>query len=329
MYRKEREKIMAHELELDAQGKAKMVYFGDTPWHGLGKKIEHAMTSAEAIKEAELDWKVKMVPVYTPDKLIEGRKAVIRETDGRVYNITKDRYLPIQNEEAFNFFDAVTGTNEAKYHTAGSIRNGAMVWMLAKLPDSIAIDGEQIDKFICLLNSHDGSSALKMFFTPIRVVCMNTLSMAESGAANKFYARHTTNINTRMDVARDVLGFAKKYYDNWTVQANKLVTEQLPVLGFEAMMKNAFKADELKELDEMYAPVQKAFSRVEELLTVGKGMDNSHIAGTKWAAYNALVEYIDYEKQPRGGSADNRLKSAWFGTGAAIKERSWNYLLKN
>lgn len=320
---------MAHELEMDVNGEAKMVYFGDVPWHGLGKKVDYVMTSEEAIKEAGLDWKVKLVSVYTPDKLIAGRKAVVRETDGKVYNIVKDRYAPIQNQEAFTFFDSVVGAKEAIYHTAGSIREGAMVWALAKLNDSIGIDGEQIDKYICLLNSHDGSSALKMFWTPVRVVCMNTLAMAESKASNKFYARHTTNYRDRMDVARELLGFASEFYVKWEKEAKKLVSKQLTVTGFEAMMRAAFRADELKELDEMYAPIQREFQAVEALLTSGKGMDNPKIQGTQWAGYNALVEYVDYQKHPRGGGQDNRLNSAWFGSGNAMKERAWEHLLRN
>jgi len=314
---------MTHEVE-------SMFYTKETPWHGLGKYLDNPATAQEAITMAELDWEVELSPVMVEDKVIEEFNAVRRIKDGRVYCIVRNRYSPIQNKEAFDFFDNVVGSGQAIYHTAGSLKDGARIWILAKLGDSIGIKGEQVDKYICLSNSHDGSMALQMFWTPIRVVCSNTLAMAESARiGQRFYTRHTTRYNDRMIVAQEVLGFANKFYNQWTEQADILANNQLKPAELPLLLNTAFGYEKGIPMEEVYQPVQRDMEVVVRLLETGRGMDNPDIRGTKWAAFNATAEYVDYYRKPRGGKPDNRLNSSWFGAGAKIKERAWNHLLKS
>ena len=314
---------MAHEVE-------SMAYSGETPWHGLGTKVEHLMTSEEAIHAAELDWTVSMEDVFLADgRRCDQWKAVVRNTDQRIYAVLGAGYVPAQNSDAFKFFDKVVDSKEAYYETAGSLRGGARVWLLANLKDSMSVNGEEVRRYLTLVNSHDGSLALQLFWTPVRVVCMNTLSMALSSATNSFYARHTTYIQQRVYDAQEVLGLAKKYYEDFAEKANLMAQKQLPPTKMPLLLVAAFQTAGSKPIDAVYPQetLRRNFNRVEELVEVGRGMDNPDIKGTVWQGYNAVCEYADYERQYKDNSASNRLYNSWFGTGAEMKKRAWNWCL--
>ncbi len=323
-----------------------MFYYGETPWHKLGKEVPNALTAQEAIVAAGLDWDVEKVNLFTNFKgskvKVEGKQAIRRQTDGHVLGIMTPQYTPVQNRDAFKFFDSVTGTGEAKYHTAGSLRDGKRIWMLAKLDKNgpINIKGDAIDKFLLLMNSHDGGTSLKMFFTPIRVVCMNTLSMAESGAgkAETFKSTHLGNIYKRMDAAREILVMCTKYYENFEVQANRLAQLQLPPGDLPKLLVAAFgttgsiRPEDAVDLS-MFSPQKK--TEMEHVINLfegaGKGLGRDGIRGTKWAAYNSIVEHIDYGKQVNKRSKspeDTRLEIAW-NWGTPIKNRAWDFLTKS
>jgi len=315
---------MSHEVE-------SMVYYGEVPWHGLGVPVDHALTAEEAITLSGLDWEVELHPIYTENrKPVAGYQVLQRVTDNRVYNIVKNRYRPIQNKEAFNFFDDVVGAGQGIYHTAGSLKEGARIWILAKLKDSIGIKGDEVEKYICLSNSHDGVAALQMYNTPIRVVCANTLAMAESRAVNKFYTRHTVNYKVRMDVAREVLGMADTFYARWKEQAEYLANHMLPAGTMPLLLKASFGYKPEDIVGDIWAPVQREMAKVEALFAgKGKGLNDPAIRGTKWGAFNAVAEHIDHERIPKGNRPGARLNQAWFGSGAKTKRRAWDYLLKD
>jgi len=311
-----------------------MFYAGETPWHGLGTKLDHIATSEEAIVAAGLDWEVEMYGVYTRTtdptfQVVPGYFATTRKTDNKVFGVMKSRFKPVQNREAFTFFDNVVGEKLAIYHTAGSLKEGAIVWILAKLPGNFSIKGDQVDKYLLLTNSHDGSRAVQMFYTPIRVVCWNTLQMADSTASARFYMRHTTMVMNRIAQAQDILGIANKFYRDWHGQAEHLALLQLPAPQVPLLLKAAFTGNSETKMEDIWIPVKNAMEKAEELIYVGRGQDNPKIQGTAWQAYNGIAEYVDYYKKPRGKNPnDSRLNSAWFGTGNDIKKRAWDYLLK-
>ena len=318
-----------------------MAYYGATPWHKLGVPVQGAMTAKEAIVLAGLDWEVDVYPALignvpikdgpsTSADFIKDKFVIARGTDGEVYNVVSSKYVPIQNWQCFEFFDAVVQSDAAKYHTAGSLKKGGVIWMLAKLNGIVEIANERVDKYLLLTNSHNGSFALQMFWTPIRVVCNNTLSTALQGKGGQtFYSRHTTNIQSRVDSAQEILGLATKFYDMWTEEAEKLAIERLLEKDIPAFLKASFGYEQDQDLQELRQPTIDAMERVKELVYVGAGMQNPAIQGTKWAGYNALAEYIDHEKIGKGGSDDSRLNSAWFGVGSEIKKRGWDHLLRN
>lgn len=321
-----------------------MFYYGDVPWHKQGTPLDQVATAEEAIAAAELGWEVETVPIYHYNKVgivqIPNKVAVRRVTDQHVFSILHPEYVPIQNADAFSFFDSVVGTKAAKYHTAGSLNHGARIWILAKLPGSVKVKGDQVDKYLLLMNGHDGKLALKMFFTPVRVVCMNTLMAAEERAtasrAAMFYSRHTGGIQTRMEFAREILGITNEFYDKFAEQANFLASKQLPAAQVPKLLVAAFgtatsqRPSDIVKLDDFTKRREREMARVADFIENGKGIkDNPAIKGTRWAAYNGIVEYLDYGKKYGGADPDNlRLNNTWFGRGGSIKSKALTYLLK-
>lgn len=183
----------------------------EKPWHGLGTIVAEAPTSAEALELAGLDWQVLQREIYTESgRRIPGYRVNIRDLDEKILGVVSDRYRVVQNEDAFAFTDALLGEG-VRYETAGSLQSGKRVWMLAKLPNEYIITGEQVSPYLVFCNAHDGSSAIKVAMTPIRVVCSNTLNLSLSTAKRCWSAKHTTNISEKLDEARETLLFAEYY----------------------------------------------------------------------------------------------------------------------
>lgn len=312
---------MSHEVET-------LAFTGQTPWHKLGTRVEGLMTATEAIQKGGLDWTVELRDIYLEGEVkIPDRRAVVRDTDQRVYTVVSQWYEPIQNSECFQFFDSVVGSREAKYEVVGSLRNGAHIFLLAKLNESMGVRGEQIDKCLVLVNGHDGGTALQMFFTPVRVVCANTLAMALSKAADRFYARHVSGVTRKMEEARDILGLANSWYSTWIENAERLATHALPSAEMPLLLKAALGLPVEMDFSTASASARNQMQEVEALMETGRGLDNPAIRGTRWAAYNAVAEYVDHHREYRGEEHDRQVRGAMFGVGSQIKRRAWDYLV--
>lgn len=184
-----------------------------TPWHGLGTQVENAPTSADAIRYAGLDWQVLQKKVYTEDGTrIDGFYSNVRSSDNKPLGIVGSRYTIVQNIDAFKFTDTLLGEG-VTYETAGSLNEGKTVWMLAKLPNKYTILGDKVDPYIVFTNTHDGSGAVKVAMTPVRVVCQNTLNMALSSAKRTWSARHLGSIEAKMNEAVETLQLANQYME--------------------------------------------------------------------------------------------------------------------
>ena len=188
-----------------------MFYTRVAPWHGLGTRVETALSSEEALIASGLDWQVIQKPIMTDDLTpISGYKANIRDSDNKVLGVVSDRYKVVQNAEAFAFTDALLDEG-VKYETAGSLQEGKKIWLLAKLPEKYIIEGEQIEPYLVFSSSHDGSGAIKAAMTPIRVVCQNTLNLALSSAKRVWSTIHMGELAAKMDEAHNTLLLAEKY----------------------------------------------------------------------------------------------------------------------
>jgi len=312
---------LAHELE-------SMFYAGEVPWHGLGKKVAGLQTAEEAIAAAGLDWEVELVPIFTKNgefKKVPDRMAVRRMKDQRVFGLVTPKYTPIQNHEAFQFFDSVVGEKKAIYETAGSLRGGERVWVMANLKGTLDIRGDEIKRYLILMNSHDGSLALQMFFSPVRVVCMNTLRMALASAAQSFYSRHTSGIMDRVHDAQEILGLAHKYYHDFAADARHMASLMLPPAKMPLLLNAAFDQPMDRRIEDVFPWVKKQMEKVEELVTVDRKEFPKELHGTAWEAYNGVAKYTDYYRPYQSEAKDARLRGVWFGTGADIKKRAWDF----
>ena len=198
-------------------------------WHGLGTPVEEAPTSADAIRLAGLDWNVESKPIFTDSGIeIPGYKANTRDIDGSVLGIVSDRYRIVQNAEAFDFTDSLIGEG-CKYETAGSLLDGRKIFLLARMPERDIL-GDQVDPYICFTNNHNGTGAIQVCMTPIRVVCQNTLNLALGQASRKWSTRHIGDMQSKLAEAKYTLQLANDYMDNLAVTADQLahtkVTEE-------------------------------------------------------------------------------------------------------
>lgn len=188
-----------------------MFYTREKPWHGLGTRVEEASTSKAALILAGLNWQVEQHELRTVEGIdLKGYLANVRNTDGKVLGVVTDKYRVVQNEEAFAFTDTLLGKG-VTYETAGSLQEGKKVWMLAKLPQRYIISGDEITPYLVFSNSHDGSGAIKVAMTPVRVVCNNTLNLALDTARRCWSTNHTGNLAGKMQDARQTLLYADNY----------------------------------------------------------------------------------------------------------------------
>lgn len=188
-----------------------LFYVRETPWHGQGVRVEEAPTSEEAIRLAGLDWKVEQRPIFLADGTeIKGNYANVRSSDNKPLGIVGDRYKIVQNSDAFAFTDALLGEG-VKYETAGSLKDGKVIWLLAKMPESFDLLGDKVDPYLVFTNTHDGSGAVKVCMTNVRVVCNNTLNVALKQAKRTWSARHTGSVTNKLDDARETLQLANNY----------------------------------------------------------------------------------------------------------------------
>lgn len=273
-----------------------MFYTRVAPWHGLGTRVESAVCSAEALKVSELDWNVIQQPIMTSSgATIPGYKANIRDTDSKILGVVSDRYRVVQNAEAFAFTDALLGEG-VKYETAGSLQEGKKIWLLAKLPDKYIIKGEQIEPYLVFSSSHDGSGAIKVAMTPVRVVCQNTLNIALSTAKRIWSTVHVGDLAAKMDEAHNTLLLAEKYM-------GRLGTE------FSRLSKIKITDSKVMEYIEMLLPMddqptdthRKNIARIREDLKIRyfDAPDLKHIGKNAYRFINAVSDFATHAKPLR------------------------------
>ena len=322
---------MTHELATTA-GHTAMMYAGETPWHRLGTRLDKPATAGDAIDAAGLNYHADLQDIETTNGIpVPQRKAVIRSDSGDVLGIVGNSYVPVQNDQAFGFLDAVVADGSLRYHTAGALGKGERVWMLAKLPDDIRVKGSDdiTEKYLLLSNSHDGSSSLRVHFTPIRVVCANTLAIAaRDGRGQGISIIHKGNLTAKVRQAQEVLGLAKRFYDDVETEIDRLANHR-PSLG---QLEEYFRQVYPDSPDGESARTNNVRQEMLRLFEQGIGHDTPEIRHTTWTALNAVTEYVDHYRSTRGKTsaerASNRLESAWFGSGAKLKERAWELALQ-
>lgn len=307
---------MAHEIE-------KMMYVGRTPWHGLGTSLDSPPTMHEAIELAGLDWAVETRPLHyrtgAGSAASSSHVAVVRVTDDRELGVVGPNWTPLQNRDAFTFFQPFLDAGEVTLETAGSLRGGSRVWVLARIQrDPIeVVKGDAVLSYLLLANGHDGSLAVSVGFTPIRVVCANTLavSLAHRGA-RLLRAYHNKNVKEAVDAIEETVDVLHQTFVATAEQYRELARHQISEAELKTYVQRVFvprkKQQELN--DELANLGLRTYDKIVPLFEKGHGNDLPGVKGTWWGAYNAVTEYLNHE---RGRSQDGRVDSLWFGPNAA------------
>lgn len=294
-----------------------MFYVRETPWHGLGIRLNEAPDSEKALIAAGLAWGVRQTPIYitVPGEVpgmdqfmqIPDMVANVRSTDNKSLGIVSRWYQVVQNREAFAFTDQLLGEGVV-YETAGSLNGGRRVWMLAKLPERYKALGDDIEPYVCFSNSHDGSSAVRVILTPVRVVCQNTLNLALNGAKRIWSAQHSSNIFERMNEARRTLDLAHRYYETFTVEAEKLADIKV---DFEQFTEKLFPISN----EATPTTAKNVERRRQDLMTLLQADDVTQFRGTGWGFLNGVSDMVSHGQPSRvmEGWKERRLAKAFDG----------------
>lgn len=303
---------MSHEIET-------MAYAGETPWHGLGVSVADDLTPMQMMQKAGVDWRVESVPTtafFGSDIIPTGSNALIRESDHKVLApfIGAD-WEPVQNSEAFNFFNEYCAAGDMEMHTAGSLKDGQIVWVLAKIKESFdALPGDQVDNFFLFTNPHQYGKSLNVRMTPIRVVCNNTLQMSlSSKSVNEVSLNHRRKFDA--ELVKQQLGIAHEKFDQYKEFAQFLANKKAKSADVLQFMNRSFPhsntgGKEVKDYSDLSPTAKRAFDVIETQPGAEFAM------GTWWNALNAVTFVADHEL---GRSDDARLTSAWYGHNAKRK----------
>jgi len=331
---------MPDEITIREDGTAEMAYHGDVPWHRLGKSVEGAMTSAEAIAKAGLDWSVEKHPAFDGYTFKDVPEVMfyVRSDNGKLLHTASPEWKPFQNWEAAALLDDIVGDQLAAFNTAGSLSGGKRVWFQMKLPGEYKIKGfDKLQSYLLLANGHDGTLALRVKPTVIRVVCSNTLDVALSGVSSTFSARHTRNMALDAEKIREVIGLTHSNFMSFARQAEEIADHKIRRSEFLAMLGHTLEmtaADVQTALvSDKYFPGQRDVKTINQLFSTGIGNYEPAIEYTAWTAYNAVTQYLDHAEPRIGATAATqervdsaRVNRSWFGKGQEMRQRSWDYL---
>ena len=308
---------MAHKLN-ETNGKVSFAARGEKAWHGLGQYVSEAMTSEQAIELGGLNYTVEKRPLYAPGwegtmVEAEGHYGNVRTDTNEILGIVKGRYKIVQNKDAFGFFDAIIDQGEAIFETAGALGKGERIFVTAKLPEDMLVHGERVEKYIMLTNSHDGTSTIIAGFTPIRVVCNNTLTAALKNLDNKVSISHTASAESRLKEASRVMGIASKYMDEVNMTFESMTTRRLSDLEMkyfiETVMKNGVKED--KSDKEASTRMKNLVDQVYSFAITHPTQTTEAAYRTLWGAYNGISGYYNFLKDYR--NADQKMKDMNYG----------------
>ena len=281
-----------------------MFYTREKPWHGLGTKVEEAPTSADALRLAGLDWRVEQKNIQLcGGSKVPGYKANVRSTDGKVLGVVSDRYRIVQNADAFEFTDSIIG-GDVRYETAGSLNGGKKSWRRAKLPET-ELAGDKPEPYLCISNTHDGSGAVRVCMTPIRVVCNNTLNLALDSAKRAWSVRHTGSLQSKMHEARSCLRIANRYMGALAEKADRMANTTITRDRLNRILDELFPVDEHTTERE-----KKNIKKLrDEYMVCYFAPDLVKFRDTAWGAYNAMSDMITHNAPLR--KTENYRENNW------------------
>ena len=264
------------------------MYTREAPWHGLGTRVEDAPNSLVAMQKSGLNWTVepKKIAIAETGNLIPSAFANVRSSDGKVLGIVGDRYRIVQNVDAFAFTDTLIG-GDVRYETAGSLNGGRRIWLLAKMPEK-KVAGDEVEPFLCFTNTFDGTGAVRVVMTPVRVVCQNTLNLALRTAKRAWSVKHTGDIQKKILEARECLELADEYMDALDKRAEQLANVRVDEDMLNKILAQMFP---VKETDSN-CKKRNAQSAKDSFMLCYAAPDIAKFHGTAWGAVNAMADMV-------------------------------------
>jgi phage/plasmid-like protein (TIGR03299 family) len=306
---------MAHEIEM-VNGKAQMAYAGDVPWHGLGTKVLADLTPEQMLEAAGLNWEVEKVPAYATvggKQVPIGQSALVRSMDNKILDVVSDDWNPVQNAEAFDFFNEFVAAGDMEMHTAGSLKGGQIVWGLAKVKDSFELfKGDRIDSYLLFSNFHKYGFSTDVRFTPIRVVCNNTLTLSLNSAVERMVKISHRKVFDPSNV-KDMLGIATDKLAKYKEMASFLGSKKAKNEDIVEYFTRIFPVSGAAKVKDISKNAELAL----DILHTQPGAE--YAEGTWWQPFNAVTYLTDHLA---GRSADTRLTSAWYGYNKGVKTRA-------
>jgi len=308
---------MAHEIEM-VNGKAQMAYAGSVPWHGLGCKVPADLTPEQMLEAAGLNWNVEKIPAYAEvaGKQVKiGQSALVRSLDDKILDVVSDDWNPVQNAEAFDFFNEFVNAGDMEMHTAGSLKGGQIVWGLAKVKESFELfKGDQIDSYLLFSNFHKYGFSTDVRFTPIRVVCNNTLTLSLNSAVERM-AKISHRKVFKPDSVKEMLGIATDKLAKYKEMAAFLGSKRAKNEDIVEYFKRVFPVtgsnqNKVKE-------ISKSAETALSILNTQPGAE--YAEGSWWQPFNAVTYFADHLA---GRTAETRLTSAWYGYNKGVKTKA-------
>ena len=315
---------MAHDLEIQ-NGKTSFASFREPAWHGLGTVFTEEKTTAEMLSTASLNgWNVRLEDMPIPSHLTSDKEYqyVVRTnpTDNAqidVLGVVGERYHVLQNEDLFSFGDNILDGG-GRWETAGSIKGGRVVFGALALERETVLDpsgvADKVKTYLLINTSHDGSIAIQASITPVRVVCANTLNLALGGVGRKknkgikqsFKIRHTQTANGKVQIARETLGLANAYMDEFDIMAKAMIEKEVSAKQFNDIILAAYSKPE----KDAKGSIKKWENKVDMINDIYTGEYNGMISGNAWGAFNALTERLDWYRSARGGNSESMFAAA-------------------
>lgn len=328
---------MGHMID-ETTGRAAIAYAGRTPWHGLGQQLSEGADIDTWTREAGLGYSVQACDVQYETPAVTGlqawpeRKVLTRSDTGAPLAVVSKDYRVVQPAEVMDFFRKLTDIGGFQMETAGALSHGRRVWALARVGDGApVVDGDLVKPYLLLGTSYDGTMATIAKFTAIRVVCNNTITPAVNGRADetdKGYLKSSVRVlhsaQFDADAVRLQLGIVADQFERFIVESRQLARRDMNFTEADQFVQELLRPYHQSALE---ITDTKAYKRVIELWqgrAIGSDiLSASKVSGSRWAMLNAVTQLVDHE---RGRSDNTRLESAWFGTGAALKNRALELL---
>jgi phage/plasmid-like protein (TIGR03299 family) len=308
---------MAHELEM-IDGAASMAYAGALPWHGLGTKVSNDLTPEQMLHAANLDWSVYTEPAHATvngQKIDIGKSVLVRDRDHKVLDVISNDWKPMQNIDAFEFFNDFVMAGDMEMHTAGSLKDGKIVWALAKVKDSFELFGgkDRVDAYLHFTNPHSYGQSIDVRFTPIRVVCNNTLTLSlNMKSKNMVKVSHRREFDA--DMVKEALGVAKEKLSNYKEMSEFLSTKRAKKEDIVEYFKRVFPVGGSGKSEK---ELSRSATLALEVMHTQPGAELGE--GTWWQNFNTVTFLTDHLI---GRSTDNRIHSAWYGSNRNLKTKA-------